>query len=406
MLRYSIASEGALLEECRKSDLLIVGSGFYGATMAHQLATRHGRRVVVIDRRTHVGGNAYSSIDPQTGIEIHNYGAHLFHTSNKDVWDFLSGFSAFTNYRHCVFSRHRDAVYSMPINLGTICQFFGRCFTPEEARQLIAAQARELAGKEPSNLEEKAISLIGRSLYEAFVRGYTAKQWQTDPRLLPPGIIERLPVRFDFKSHYFSDTFEGLPVDGYTAIFERMLSHPGISVHLGVDYFDLRPHLPADHKCVYTGPIDRYFDACEGKLGWRTIDFEWEVLQVKDFQGTAVINHADEEVPWTRILELRHLHPERRYEAESTIIAREFSRFANAVDEPYYPIGTPSDRLVYRRYRARAQGVSNVHFGGRLGTYRYLDMHQAIGAALKQSAAISAWIDTDQPHHKAEFGDE
>jgi len=364
-------------------DVAIVGAGFYGATLAERLANGLGKRVLVIDRRRHIGGNAYSENDPETGIEVHKYGAHLFHTSNETVWKYVKRFTAFTDYRHRVFTTYRDQVYPMPINLGTICQFFGRRFSPDEARALIAGQAAELGGRAPRNLEEKAISLIGRPLYEAFIRGYSAKQWRTDPRELPEHIITRLPVRYTFDDRYFSDAFEGLPVDGYAAVFERMLDHPLIDVRLGLDFFDLKPHLRADLPIVYSGPIDRYFDYCEGELGWRTIDFERETLPVGDFQGTAVMNYADEATPFTRILEFRHLHPERAYPADRTVIAREYPRFAARGDEPYYPIGAAADKATYLRYKARAANEKNVHFGGRLGSYRYWDMHQAVGAALK-----------------------
>lgn len=377
------------------ADLLVVGAGFYGATLAERAAA-HGRRVVVIDRRHHIGGNAASHFDSQTGIEVHDYGAHLFHTSIESVWTYLNRFTAFTDYRHRVFTTYRDRVYSMPINLGTICQYFGRRLSPDEARALIAAQAAELGGRPPVNLEEKAIALVGRPLYEAFIRGYTAKQWQTDPRQLPEHIITRLPVRWTYDDRYFSDRFEGLPVDGYAALFARMLAHDNISVQLGVDFFVLKPHLPAGLRIVYTGAIDRYFDYAEGDLGWRTIDFEREVLSIGDFQGTAVMNYADEDVPWTRILEFRHFNPERNYRTDKTVIAKEFSRFARRDDEPYYPIATAEDKAIYRRYAARAAAEPNVHFGGRLGTYRYWDMHQAIGAALKawemEFATDEAWI--------------
>jgi UDP-galactopyranose mutase len=364
-------------------EILIVGAGFYGATLAERLAAGLGKRVVVIDRRSHVGGNAYSENDPETGIEVHEYGAHLFHTPNEAVWNYVKRFTAFTDYRHRVFAACRGQVYAMPINLGTICQFFGRRLSPDEARALIAEQAAELGGRRPRNLEEKAISLVGRPLYEAFIRGYTAKQWGIDPRELPEHIITRLPVRYTFDDRYFSDAFEGLPVDGYAAIFRRMLDHPLIAVRLGLDYFDLKPHLRADLPIVYTGPIDRYFDYREGELGWRTVDFEREVLPVGDFQGAAVMNYADEATPFTRILEFRHLHPERAYPRDKTVIAREYPRFAKRGDEPYYPIDTAADKATYLRYKARAANEKNVHFGGRLGGYRYWDMHQAIGAALK-----------------------
>ncbi|MAS14702.1 MAG: UDP-galactopyranose mutase [Nitratireductor sp.] len=312
-----------------------------------------------------------------------NRDVHLFHTPNKVVWDYLNRFTAFTDYRHRVFTSYKGQAYMMPINLGTICQFFGRRMSPDEARALIAEQAGELAGHDPQNLEEKAISLIGRPLYEAFIRGYTAKQWQTDPRELPASIITRLPVRYTFDNRYFNDTYEGLPVDGYTAIFERMLDHERIEVRTGIDYFEIREQIPAGTPVVYTGPIDRYFGYRAGELKWRTIDFEEEVLDVGDFQGTSVMNYADEDIPYTRILEFRHFNPERNYQTEKTVITREYSRFAERRDEPYYPINTAQDKETYRAYRELADAEENVIFGGRLGTYRYLDMHQAIGAALK-----------------------
>jgi UDP-galactopyranose mutase len=365
------------------ADLLVVGAGFFGATIAERVANVLGRRVVVIDRRRHVGGNAFSEADPVTGIEIHRYGPHLFHTPNRVIWDYLHRFTAFTGYRHHGLTRHRGQIYSMPINLGTICQFFGRAFTPAEARALIASQAAELGGRLPANLEEKAISLIGRPLYEAFIRGYSAKQWQTDPRQLPESIIGRLPVRYSFDSRYFNDAYEGLPADGYTAIFERMLASPLVETRLGVDYFDIRQSIPARCLVVFTGPIDRFFDYRAGLLGWRTLDFALDRPPVGDFQGTAVINEADESVPHTRTIEFRHFHPERDYPKDRTVIAREFSRFAGRQDEPYYPIGTAADKAAYTAYGEMARGIGNVIFGGRLGTYRYLDMHQAIGAALK-----------------------
>ncbi|MEW9808460.1 UDP-galactopyranose mutase [Mesorhizobium sp. ZMM04-5] len=364
-------------------DLLIVGAGFYGATIAERAAARLGRRVLVIDRRNHIGGNAYTETDAETGIETHRYGAHLFHTSNEAVWRYLRGFTGFSAYRHRGVTLHAGKVYSLPINLGTICQFFGRHFSPDEARALIAEHATEMVGRQPENLEEKAIAMIGRPLYEALVRGYTAKQWQTDPRELPPGIIARLPVRYTFDDAYFTDRFQGQPLDGYTAIFERMLAHPLIETRLGVDFFDLRDEVPRDMPVVFTGPIDRYFDYAEGALGWRTVDFENQVVSTGDFQGVSIMNYADEDVPFTRILEFRHFNPERAYQTEKTLIAREYSRFAGRADEPYYPIGTAADKAMLARYRARAAAEPNVHFGGRLGTYRYLDMHQAVAAALK-----------------------
>jgi UDP-galactopyranose mutase len=368
-------------------DLVVVGSGFFGLTIAERTATQLDKRVLVLERRPHIGGNAYSEAEPETGIEVHRYGAHLFHTSNKRVWDYVNQFTDFTGYQHRVFTIYQGRVYPMPVNLATICEYAGRYLTPAQARDWVAEQAAEIDTAHAQNLEEKAISLIGRPLYEAFVRGYTAKQWQTDPRELSPAIIARLPVRYDFNNRYFNDTYEGLPVDGYTAWLTRMAEHPSIEVRCGVDYFDVREHIPPGTPTVYTGPVDRYFDYSEGRLGWRTLDFEPEVLHgVKDFQGTPVMNYADEDVPYTRIHEFRHFHPERdSYPDDKTVIVREYSRFAKEDDEPYYPINTPEDRAKLERYRVLAKAEArdqNVIFGGRLGTYKYLDMHMAIGSAL------------------------
>ncbi|MGD9530028.1 UDP-galactopyranose mutase [Pseudonocardia sp.] len=366
-------------------DLIVVGSGFFGLTVAERAAAELDKRVLVLERRSHIGGNAYSEAEPETGIEVHRYGAHLFHTSNKRVWEYVNRFTEFTGYQHRVFARVGDQVYAFPLNLALINSFFGRSHTPDEARALIAEQAAEIETAEAQNLEEKAISLIGRPLYEAFVRGYTAKQWQTDPTELSPAIITRLPVRYDFNNRYFNDTYEGLPVDGYTAWLEKMADHPNISVRLDTDFFDVRDELPAGSPVVYTGPLDRYFGYAEGELGWRTLDFELEVVPTGDFQGTSVMNYNDEDVPFTRIHEFRHFHPERDYPTDRTVIVREYSRFAKSDDEPYYPINTSDDRAKLARYRqlARAETAERaVLFGGRLGTYQYLDMHMAIGSAL------------------------
>jgi UDP-galactopyranose mutase len=366
-------------------DLIVVGSGFFGLTVAEQAASQLGKRVLVLDRRDHIGGNAYSAAEPETGIEVHRYGAHLFHTSNERVWRYVNQFTEFTGYQHRVFTIFSGQTYSMPINLGTICQYFGRSFSPEGARALVAEQAGEFDTAEADNLEEKAISLIGRPLYEAFIRGYTKKQWQTEPTELPAAVIARLPVRYTFDNRYFNDTYEGLPVDGYTAWLTRMAEHPNIEVRLSTDWFDVRGELPAGVPTVFTGPIDRYFDYEAGELGWRTLDFEQEVLPIGDFQGTSVMNYADEDVPFTRIHEFRHFHPEREYPKDKTVVVREYSRFAETGDEPYYPINTPEDRAKLERYRelARKEAADKlVLFGGRLGTYKYLDMHMAIGSAL------------------------
>lgn len=372
-------------------DLLIVGSGLFGLTVAERAVAEHGAKVTIIDRRPHVGGNAYSEADEQTGIEVHKYGAHLFHTSNERVWEYVNRFTEFTGYQHKVYTTHQGEVYPMPINLGTVNQFFRSAHTPDAARELIKEQAGEFAGKDPENLNDKGISLIGRPLYEAFIKNYTGKQWQTDPKDLPASIISRLPVRYTYNNRYFNDTYEGLPKDGYTAWLERMADHPNIEVRLSTDYFDTTQPLNKDAvrgniPVVYTGPMDRYFDFELGELGWRTIDLETEHLDVGDFQGTSVMNYADVETPYTRIIEPRHFHPERDYyPTDRTVIQREYSRFAESGDEPYYPINSGSDRERVLAYRELADAEPRTLFGGRLGTYQYLDMHMAIGSALSMA---------------------
>ena len=372
-------------------DVVVVGAGFFGATIAERVANELGRRVCVLDRRAHIGGNAYSETDPDSGIEVHRYGTHIFHTNSEAVWRYLQRFTEFTEYRHRVFTVARGRLYSMPINLATISAAFGRAMTPQEAKLVIAAEADAHAhvqahlhgASAAQNLEDKAIASVGRTLYDLLISGYTQKQWQTEPRELSADIIGRLPVRLNFDDRYFADRYEGMPVDGYTAIFQRMLKSPNIELHLGVDYFDIADQIRPDQLVIYTGPIDRFFRYRCGELGWRTVDFAREVHDVADFQGTSVINYADADVPFTRIHEFRHLHPERDYREPKTTIYREYSRFAGRDDEPYYPINTAADRAILSGYRMMMDKRPNIIFGGRLGSYKYLDMHQAIGAALK-----------------------
>ena len=368
-------------------DLVVVGSGLFGLTIAEQAASRWGLRVAIVERRSHLGGNAYSEIDPETGIEVHKYGAHLFHTSNERVWEYVNRFTSFTSYVHRVWTTVDGVVYPMPVNLGTINQFFSAAYGPDEARALIAQQAAEVDGQEITDFESKGVSLVGRPLFEAFFKNYTAKQWQTDPKDLPASIISRLPVRYNYDSRYFNDKYEGLPVDGYTAWMERMVASDLIDVYLDTDFFD--PENPLNKAAVvgkvpvvYTGPVDRYFDYSAGDLSWRTVDFEKEVVDTGDYQGCSVMNYGDIDVPFTRIIEFRHFHPERDYQDEKTVIFREFSRFADHGDEPYYPVNTAQDRERLEQYRELMKNQDRVFFGGRLGTYKYLDMHMAIASAL------------------------
>ncbi|WP_314500948.1 UDP-galactopyranose mutase [uncultured Actinomyces sp.] len=368
-------------------DLVVVGSGLFGLTIAEQAASRWGLRVAIVERRSHLGGNAYSEIDPETGIEVHKYGAHLFHTSNERVWEYVNRFTSFTSYVHRVWTTVDGVVYPMPVNLGTINQFFSAAYGPDEARALIAQQAAEVDGQEITDFESKGVSLVGRPLFEAFFKNYTAKQWQTDPKDLPASIISRLPVRYNYDSRYFNDKYEGLPVDGYTAWMERMVASDLIDVYLDTDFFD--PENPLNKAAVvgkvpvvYTGPVDRYFDYSAGDLSWRTVDFEKEVVDTGDYQGCSVMNYGDIDVPFTRIIEFRHFHPERDYQDKKTVIFREFSRFADHGDEPYYPVNTAQDRERLEQYRKLMKNEDRVFFGGRLGTYKYLDMHMAIASAL------------------------
>lgn len=370
-------------------DLVVVGAGLFGLTIAQQASEKLNAKVQIIDIRDHIGGNAYSYFDKETGIEIHKYGAHLFHTSNKRVWDYVNRFTSFTDYVHRVYTTHDGEVFPLPINLGTINQFFRASYSPAQAQTLIEQQAGEYADVEPANLNDQGIKLIGKPLYEAFIKNYTGKQWQTDPSELPASIIRRLPVRFNYNNRYFKDTYEGLPTDGYAAWFERMIDDPNITVALETDFFDasqplskraLRGNVPI----VYTGPIDRYFDYELGTLKWRTVDFKKHYYKEVDHLGCPVMNYADADVPYTRSIEFKNFNPERIdvIEQERTIVWDEYSRFANKYDEPYYPVNTDADREMFAQYSAMEKDEPNVVFGGRLGGYAYFDMHQTINSAL------------------------
>jgi UDP-galactopyranose mutase len=369
-----------------KKRILIVGSGFYGSTLAHLLSDVPGTEILIVEAREHIGGNAYSYVDEHTGIEVHKYGSHLFHTDSEKIWNFINRFSKFNNYRHKVITRFGDQYFPMPINLMTISSFYGKTFSPDEARAKMQTQGS--VPKTIDNLEEKAISLIGEDLYLALIKGYTWKQWQTPPNQLPSDIITRLPVRFDFEDSYFTDRYQGLPIDGYSSIFHKMLDKENIQICLNTNFFDMTKEERKADWIIFTGPIDRFFEFKYGELGWRTLDFQWEYHDSGDYQGTSVINEADIDVEYTRTHEFRHLHPERDYPLSKTVIAREFSRMAQKGDEPYYPINTEADRGMLEKYRNEAKKQQNMTFGGRLGRYQYLDMHMAIGAAFKDFETI------------------
>ena len=367
------------LEGCR---YLVVGAGFWGSVLAERIASEFEERVLVIDRRSHTGGNCHSYEERRTGIECHAHGTHIFHTALPRVWEYLSRFCQFTTYRHKVLTQYKGRVYPMPISLATINSFYGINLRPYEVKAFLRAEAGRDASGEPRNLEEKAVSLIGRPLYEAFIKGYTQKQWGRDPRELPAAIITRLPVRSGYNTDYFDDPWQGLPKDGYAALFDRILDHPLIAVRLGVDYTDIANLLPAACRIFYSGPIDAFFGFSLGKLPWRTLRFEQEVAPYTDYQGTAVLNQADEDVPFTRVHEYKHLHPERGQQGETSVIEREYPKAFTPGDEPYYPLNTPESEQLLAAYQAKLADIPNVTLGGRLGGYRYMDMDRTIESAL------------------------
>ena len=364
--------------------VLIVGAGFFGAVTAERLAVDAGIPVTVIDRRSHIGGNSWSEWDSETGVEFHKYGSHIFHTSNAEVWSYITRFTDFNQYRHSVWTTSRGKVYPIPISLATINSYYGTNLSPDQAKELIRKEAAEFTG-EPANLEEKAISQIGRPLYEAFIRGYTIKQWEKSPLELSAAIISRLPVRYTYDIGYFSDPHEGIPLRGYAALFTNLLKHEKIEVRLNTSYADILAQCGGRFPglVIYTGAIDEFFQYRLGRLDWRTLDLEWDRPNCADFQGTAVMNYADEDVPYTRIHEFKHYHPERS-DTGKTLICREYPHAAKGNDEPFYPVDTQRNRELYPAYVALARAESpKIIFGGRLGGYKYIDMDATIAAALE-----------------------
>ncbi len=362
---------------------LIVGAGITGGTIARRIAEDLGERVMVIDRRGHIGGNCHSHINEDTGIEIHSYGTHIFHTKERRVWDFLNRFTEFNGYRHKVVTTYQGRTFHMPVNLQTINSFFGISLKPHEVEGFIQSKSAQENITDPRNLEEKAISLIGRELYEAFVKGYTLKQWECDPKELDASIITRLPFRHTYECDYFTDRYQGLPWEGYEKLFERLLDHELIESRLNTDFFSVRDKIQQDCNIYYTGPVDSYFAYCHGELTWRSLRFDYQVEDVPDFQGTSVMNYADIDEPYTRIHEYQHLHPERENKSGRTVTAREFSMKWIQGEEPYYPVNTDEDRKRLELYQAEAEKLVNVHFLGRLGQYKYYDMDKAVLAALE-----------------------
>ena len=363
-------------------DYLIVGAGLYGAVFAHEMKAR-GKKVLVIDRRANIAGNVYT--ENVEGIHVHKYGAHIFHTNNKKVWDYITQFAQFNRFTNSPVANYKGKLYSLPFNMYTFNQMWG-VVTPEEAKAEIERQRKEIVG-EPKNLEEQAISLVGRDIYEKLIKGYTEKQWGRDCRELPAFIIRRLPVRLTFDNNYFNALYQGIPIGGYTKMVANLLE--GIEVRLNTDYLANKDELDAmAEKVVYTGAIDAYFGYRLGHLEYRSVRFETELLDQPNFQGNAAVNYTDRETPWTRIIEHKWFEfgrDDAGNELPKTIISREYSSEWKPGDEPYYPVNDEKNGALYARYREMAQGETKVIFGGRLGEYKYYDMDAVIGAALERT---------------------
>ena len=358
-----------------KYDYLIVGAGLYGAVVAHE-AVAKGRSCLVIDKREHIAGNIYTR--EVEGLQVHEYGAHIFHTSDKKIWDYVNRFAEFNNYINSPVAVFKDELYNLPFNMNTFSKMWG-IRTPQEAKEKIAGQIAGLGIMEPKNLEEQALSLVGEDVYRKLVKGYTEKQWGRDCTELPAFIIKRLPLRFTYDNNYFNDRYQGIPAGGYTAMVERMLK--GVEVKLGVDYLEHRAEFDgmAD-RVVYTGQIDRYFDYCEGVLAYRKVRFEQEILDCDNYQGNAVVNYTEREVPYTRIIEHKHFEFGTQ---PKTVISKEYPGEWQKGEEPYYPVNDEKNNAVYEAYKKLAEKERHVVFGGRLGEYRYYDMDKVIGRALE-----------------------
>lgn len=364
-------------------DYLVVGAGLFGAVFAHE-AHKRGKSVLVIDRRAHIAGNVYT--ENVGGVNVHKYGAHIFHTSNKEVWDYIQQFAEFNRYTNSPVARYKDELYNLPFNMNTFSQMWG-VRTPSEAQAKLDEQKAEavaaLNGREPANLEEQALSLVGRDIYEKLIKGYTEKQWGRKCTELPAFIIKRLPVRLVYDNNYFNDKYQGIPVGGYTQIVEKMLE--GVEVRLGVDFFKERGALVADaRKIVFTGMIDEYYDYKFGELEYRSLRFETEDLPQENYQGNAVVNYTEAEVPFTRIIEHKHFEYgcQGGLATDHTVVTREYPATWKRGDEPYYPMNDDRNNALYAKYKALADAEPNVIFGGRLGMYKYFDMHHVIAEAL------------------------
>ena len=358
-------------------DYLVVGAGLFGAVFAHEAALK-GKKVKVIEKRNHIAGNIYTR--EEEGIQVHQYGAHIFHTSDKEIWDYVNQFAEFNRYTNSPVANYKGEIYNLPFNMNTFNKLWG-VVTPAEAQAKIDEQRAVLNGKTPENLEEQAISLVGTDIYEKLIKDYTEKQWGKPTTELPAFIIRRLPVRLTYDNNYFNDTYQGIPIGGYTQIVEKMLDHENIDVETNVDFFvNKEQYLKDFPKIVFTGMIDEFFDYKLGELEYRSLRFENETLDMENYQGNAVVNYTDADTPYTRIIEHKHFEFGNQ---EKTIITKEHSKTWEKGDEPYYPVNNDRNNHLYKSYKKLADEQGNVIFGGRLGHYRYYDMHQVIGAALQ-----------------------
>ncbi|MDE5539257.1 MAG: UDP-galactopyranose mutase [Bacilli bacterium] len=358
-----------------KYDYLVVGSGLFGATFAYE-ANKRGKKVLVIDKRNHIGGNIYT--ENIEGINVHKYGAHIFHTDNKEIWQYINSFAEFNRYTNSPVARYKNEIYNMPFNMNTFAKIWDDVITPEDALRHINEEKQEMAGKEPQNLEEQAISLVGRTIYEKLVKGYTEKQWNRDCKDLPTFIIKRLPVRLTYDNNYFNDLYQGIPIGGYTQIIEKMLN--GIDVELNANYFDKKEkYNKIAHKIVYTGMLDEYFDCKLGRLEYRSLRFENQVLDIPNYQGNAVVNYTGREVDYTRVIEHKHFEYGNQ---EKTVITYEYPDDWNPDKEAYYTINDERNNELAKKYHDLAMKETNVIFGGRLAEYKYYDMDDVIEAAL------------------------
>ena len=355
-------------------DFLIVGSGLFGSIFAYE-AKKRGKKCLVIDKRNHIGGNIYT--EKIEGINVHKYGAHIFHTSNKDIWDYINQFAEFNRFTNSPIARYKNEVYNLPFNMNTFNKLWG-VFTPDEAKKQIDKEIKSLNIDEPQNLEEQAIKLVGKTIYEKLVKGYTEKQWGMDAKELPAFIIKRLPVRFTYDNNYFNDKYQGIPIGGYTQIIEKMLED--IEVKLNYNFFEHKDELKGiAKKILFTGPIDEFYEYKYGALEYRTVRFENEILNIENYQGNAVVNYTDYDVDYTRIIEHKHFEFGNQL---NTVISREFSDKWDKSKEPYYPINNERNNNLYQKYKKLAEKDGDVIFGGRLGEYKYYDMHQVIEKAL------------------------